>query len=490
MAKHAKKRSLKDSKFVKDGNLVVLIPAAVLLIFALLSWSWVLLLSPNISNAAGPYISRYLSSLMQERQKSISAETTGAQDSDTSGVDTDTGPQNQGQDSTGNNSGQDKDPASTEKEEARPTIKLQVYEGPKYNSADDTCYYRIRAVVTGNPKPDVQFSRDDSAGALGPGTCQVNLKRNAKTYTLTATASNIHGTVMDSIYISWGCNVAPVISQLNLSSDIVYTGMQYDITVVAADPDGDAISYKWSVSGGTLDRDNEPTVKWTAPQAAGDYEVKVEVSDSKGAKTTRAVAVYVGTLEIPQTTAPPTTAPPPTTASPTTSEPTEPQPVTVNLPKITGEGGYLEYDSQTYAGSNVYAGDSADNKPCAGFISFDITSLAGKSIQSATLAFTSATVHSNPMSYADALWINVVEWGARPIVQNDFNLIGIAIQSFTNPAITCNAASLKSELQKAINAGKTRLQIRVHFAGPYSNNDGIRDGWEYQQQNINLSATY
>ena len=103
---------------------------------------------------------------------------------------------------------------------------------------------------------------------------------------------------------------------------------------------------------------------------------------------------------------------------------------------------------------------------------------------------TSATVQGDPLAYLDAFWVNAVEWGAEPIVQNDFNLPGIAIQSFNSSNITCNSAKLKSELQKAINNGKSRFQIRVHFSGPWTDNDGSKDGWEYAQASVNLNVKY
>ncbi len=125
-----------------------------------------------------------------------------------------------------------------------------------------------------------------------------------------------------------------------------------------------------------------------------------------------------------------------------------------------------------------------------GFISFDITGLAGKTINAATLTLSSAAIQGDPLAYLDSFWINVVDWGAEPITQNDFNLTGIAIQSFNSSNITCTADKLKSELQKAINSGKSRFQIRVHFAGPYTDNDSSRDGWEYTQSNINLNVKF
>ena len=40
----------------------------------------------------------------------------------------------------------------TEAEELEaPTIELQIYEGPVYSQADNVCYYRVKAIVTGYP---------------------------------------------------------------------------------------------------------------------------------------------------------------------------------------------------------------------------------------------------------------------------------------------------------------------------------------------------
>ena len=485
----------------KKGNNLFLIPIIILAVIAVLAWSWLALLSPGFSKKAEPYINKYFSRIVSvlsfqsdknpAQDSSITIETP---DNNTKTTDKNTQPTNESSGSSATNieNGSSKE---TTKDDKKPSIDLQIYEGPIYSAADDTCSYSVKAVVTGDPTPVVVFSRDDSKGSLGPKTTKINLKRNATQYILTATARNEYGTAMDSLTINWGCNLSPVVSEIKLSSDVVYVKKVYDLSVTATDPDKDSLTYKWTVTGGKLSADNAPAVKWTAPPDPENYQVKVDVKDSKGALTSKTISVYVGSQKAPETTAPPATAPettaPPTTAPPSTAPPTTaPQQSSLDLPKKSSEGGYLEYGGETFAGGNVYAGDSASNKPCVGFISFDISSLAGKTISSAKLKFNGSSIQGNPLSYCDSFWVNVAEWGAEPIVQKDFKLSGTAIQSFTSPDITCTADKLKSEIQKAINSGKARFQIRVHFAGPYTNNNSARDGWEYAQQSINLSVTF
>jgi hypothetical protein len=467
------------SKKTKNKLLITLFSISGFLL--LLSWSWLLLYIPSVSNNAGIFLNRYLKQSQSQKEsqnsnESTDLETTSSEVNETQSNET------KESNSTASNSG------STAAEKL--TIDLQVNEGPIYSASDDVCYYIVKAIVTGKPTIVIKFSKDDSSGSLGFNKARINLKRNLKTYTLTATASNSQGTAMDSITLNWGCNSNPVISEAKLSSDTVYINKQYELTVKANDPDGDKLSYKWTVSGGSLVADNLATVKWNTPSKADNYDVKVVVQDNKGGSTSKSISVYVGEVEVTETTEPPSTTPP-TTAPPSTAPPTTaPAQTSLDLPKKTNEGGYLEHGGGTYPGGNVYAGDSANNKPCVGFISFDITGLAGKTIDAVALTLSSAAIQGNPLEYLDYFWINVANWGAGPITQNDFNLTGIAIQNFNSPGITCTADKLKSELQKAINSSKSRFQIRVHFAGPYTDNDSSRDGWEYTQSNINLNVKF
>jgi len=347
-------------------------------------------------------------------------------------------------------------------EEAAPTIELEIYEGPTYSEADGVCYYRIKAIVTGSPAPGVEFSKDDSLGAFGSKKAQVNLHSTGETYTLTATATNSEGTASDSITLTWGCNRPPEIAEITLMGNH-YTEVEYTVSAAATDPDGDSLSYEWSTTGGSINDSHANPIKWTAPDTPGDYDITVEVDDGNGGTATKTETVTV-LLNI----------------------------ISANLPLVVAEGGYIEQSGITGAGSYLYAGDTAAKRPCKGFASFNITGISGAEIQSATLTFNITHKYGDPSFYGD-LYINVVDWGAESITQADFGTTGIPVEGFSSSGdgnITCTANKLKEELQKAIDDGKSRFQIRIHFTGILSDNDIEIDGWKYNQSSVNLHIDY
>jgi PKD repeat protein len=183
----------------------------------------------------------------------------------------------------------------TEGEKEAPTISLAIYEGPTYSTADDVCYYRIKATVTGSPSPTVEFSKDDSYGAWGSRKAQVNLNNPSETYTLTATATNSEGTDTASIALSWGCEIVnqdPVISEITVMGT-KYISRTYGLGVSASDLDGDSLTYNWTVTGGTIDDVHAQNINWTTPSTCGNYTISVTVSDGKGGEDSKSEDIYV-----------------------------------------------------------------------------------------------------------------------------------------------------------------------------------------------------
>ena len=105
-----------------------------------------------------------------------------------------------------------------------PTIKLEIYEGPTYSPADNVCYYRIKAIVTGNPYPEIAFSKDDSGGAWGADRVQINIHAG-ESYNLVAVAKSSGFVAYDSILLNWGCSETPGTTE----GSIVGTSESYEL---------------------------------------------------------------------------------------------------------------------------------------------------------------------------------------------------------------------------------------------------------------------
>ncbi len=185
-----------------------------------------------------------------------------------------------------------------------PAITIKIYEGPVYVKDENICYYRIKAEVSGSPVPEIIWSRDDSNGSLGADKAQVNLTDVDEEYELEATANNSVGTAKDNINLEWGCekppaNSPPEIEEIVIMDDF-YTDTEYPVYVIASDPDGDTLSYKWSVTAGSVEKSTSNPMYWTTPDEAGNYEIKVTVDDGNNGAATVKKTVEVKAEEPPE----------------------------------------------------------------------------------------------------------------------------------------------------------------------------------------------
>jgi hypothetical protein len=244
----------------------------------------------------------------------------------------------------------------------------------------------------------------------------------------------------------------------------------YDFVVQAEDPDGDILEYNWKVNT-TIGfppefNPKEPKMKWLTPPDPGDYIVTVTVTDGRDGQATASMAITISRIAFNK-----------------------------NMPVIISEGGYTVFGGAVDNGSYIYAGDSFDNKFCLGFVSFDITELKGGIISFAALSLNGRQIYGDP-SFYNPLYANALYWGKRPINQSDLSTQGTIIPSqWPDGAYSVNSAfdflyyRVEQLLQNAIDTGQERFQVRIQFTGNLTDNDGVADGWRFDQGNATLTVS-
>nr|WP_242589162.1 right-handed parallel beta-helix repeat-containing protein [Corallococcus macrosporus] len=162
-------------------------------------------------------------------------------------------------------------------------------------------------------------------------------------------------------------NHAPRIREVRAPSSIVAPGDTVRLSAQASDLEGDALTYAWTASSGTLDC-VDAACSWTAatpePDAGVDLEfahdalIRLSVTDAQGAESSLQFRIGVGTAR-----APPTLAYTRFNRSPVTSAAGAPQPVRLNAPfqvqaTVTDEDG--PGDVLTYAWTATCEGTFLD----------------------------------------------------------------------------------------------------------------------------------
>jgi len=93
-------------------------------------------------------------------------------------------------------------------------------------------------------------------------------------------------------------NQPPVISSLTASEEWTTLAGIYQVECIASDPDGDKLSYIWSVDGGNISGEG-PVVTWIAPPAYGTYTITVTATDSRDGEATTHLIIHVVAINHP-----------------------------------------------------------------------------------------------------------------------------------------------------------------------------------------------
>lgn len=87
-------------------------------------------------------------------------------------------------------------------------------------------------------------------------------------------------------------NHPPVIDSLTTEWEKLRKASTSTIECTASDPDGDSLSYIWSVDGGNISGEG-PFVTWVAPNAYGIYTITVTVTDGRGGDASESISIQV-----------------------------------------------------------------------------------------------------------------------------------------------------------------------------------------------------
>jgi predicted secreted protein len=141
----------------------------------------------------------------------------------------------------------------------------------------------------------LSYNWSASGGAItGEGaTVDWTAPNSAGSYNVTVTVTDSHGVaVTDYVTIPVRANTPPIITGLAASAAWTSPSGSLQMACNASDPDGDNLSYEWTVAGGKVSGAGE-AVNWIAPKAVGAYNVTVVVKDGHGGKDTRTIVLCV-----------------------------------------------------------------------------------------------------------------------------------------------------------------------------------------------------
>jgi hypothetical protein len=175
-------------------------------------------------------------------------------------------------------------------------------------------------------------------------------------------------------------------------------------------------------------------------------------------------------------------------------EPEDRPDMTANYDPITTLTGQVNEDGPVFKSADssgapsIYVGDLASNIQVKGFISFDISELAGKNIISARLNIKGTAV-GTPAAYSGNLVIYSTNYGSS-LDSADYSAPKNSIRSFRPGFVDLSFSNdqLRDYLQSVTTAGGQYAQFVLAYAG--ITNNGTADGRSILVQDVSLEVTY
>ena len=88
-------------------------------------------------------------------------------------------------------------------------------------------------------------------------------------------------------------NQPPVISSFTAASNQTYPGGTVNFQSVVSDPNNDIINFQWTSTGGSFVELGRANNTWRAPNAVGNYQIKLTVDDGKGGTAEATIPITV-----------------------------------------------------------------------------------------------------------------------------------------------------------------------------------------------------
>lgn len=160
---------------------------------------------------------------------------------------------------------------------------------------------------------------------------------------------------------------------------------------------------------------------------------------------------------------------------------------TKELSIVTAESGSVSSDH--VASTKLVTGDSTTNKTSWVYFSFDISTLAGKTISKAELYCPPSGLNGKPWPDLVSLGIYQVNHGPRPLKGSDFTFVGPKIVDNLGQLALMVPIDVTSQVQSAATARAPRFQVRINFV-KMTDSDGKADNISWTSTDAKLRVTY
>jgi len=160
----------------------------------------------------------------------------------------------------------------------------------------------VLTVITTDPEDQQLTYTYLAAGGTISGsgsTATWTAPQQAGSYTVNVVVSDgaLQAEGVGQLSVEAPTNRNPVISGVSVTiPNPVAPGAQLNYSVQASDPDGDALSYQFQVTAGSVSN-NGPNAVWIAPNIAGAHSMTISVSDGRGGQATTNQSITVAEAE-------------------------------------------------------------------------------------------------------------------------------------------------------------------------------------------------